>query len=355
MANDFYNRGANFNPDELADGDSIEAEFDSVSRGFDTIEQLVNLNKAGYPTQTFHVAPATNPDHAVQKTQLDQGLLTKQPIDALLTSIAALITSADKIAYFTGVDSVAMAPLTAFARTLLDDVDSSAARATLGAQASDATLTSLASITTAADKLIYATGSDVFSTTTLTAFARSLLDDVDATTMLATLGALSISGTAVAATKLATARTIALSGDVSGSVAFDGSANATITAVIADDSHAHTIANVDGLQAALDAKVSTSAYATKLLASNGYQKLPSGLILQWGTTAATINMDGSATVTLPTAFPTACLSAQVTAYGSVTGGGVGPVMGIGSFSTTQIVILNDNNAGWYGMWFAIGY
>lgn len=33
MANDFYNRGASFNPDELADGDAIEAEFDAVARG----------------------------------------------------------------------------------------------------------------------------------------------------------------------------------------------------------------------------------------------------------------------------------------------------------------------------------
>ena len=33
---------------------------------------------------------------------------------------------------------------------------------------------------------------------------------------------------------------------------FDGSANITITATVADDSHNHTIANVDGLQSALD-------------------------------------------------------------------------------------------------------
>ena len=35
------------------DGDAIEAEFDAVARGFDTIEDLVNVNKAGYPTQTL--------------------------------------------------------------------------------------------------------------------------------------------------------------------------------------------------------------------------------------------------------------------------------------------------------------
>lgn len=56
------------------------------------------------------------------------------------------------------------------------------------------------------------------------------------------------------AAKLTTARTISLTGDVSGSATFDGSANASITATIADDSHNHTIANVDGLQTALDAK-----------------------------------------------------------------------------------------------------
>lgn len=47
MANDFYNRGASFNPDELADGDAIEAEFDAVARGFVTIKDLMNANQAG--------------------------------------------------------------------------------------------------------------------------------------------------------------------------------------------------------------------------------------------------------------------------------------------------------------------
>lgn len=59
---------------------------------------------------------------------------------------------------------------------------------------------------------------------------------------------------AVSASKLAAARSITLAGDLSGSVSFDGSANVTITAAVVDDSHAHVIANVDGLQAALDAK-----------------------------------------------------------------------------------------------------
>jgi len=63
------------------------------------------------------------------------------------------------------------------------------------------------------------------------------------------------------ASTLATGRSIALSGDVSGSTTFDGSGNVTITATIADDSHNHVISNVDGLQTALDGKLSTSGKA----------------------------------------------------------------------------------------------
>jgi hypothetical protein len=51
--------------------------------------------------------------------------------DALLTAIAALVTSADQMIYTTGVDTVALTSLTSFARTLLDDATAADFKTTL--------------------------------------------------------------------------------------------------------------------------------------------------------------------------------------------------------------------------------
>lgn len=56
----------------------------------------------------------------------------KQPLDAGLTSIAGLTTAADKMVYTTAPDTYAVADLTAAGRALLDDADAAAQRITLG-------------------------------------------------------------------------------------------------------------------------------------------------------------------------------------------------------------------------------
>ena len=56
------------------------------------------------------------------------------------------------------------------------------------------------------------------------------------------------------ALKWETPRTINLAGDATGAATFDGTADFTLTVAVVDDSHNHIISNVDGLQAALDAK-----------------------------------------------------------------------------------------------------
>jgi hypothetical protein len=62
------------------------------------------------------------------EAEIDAGY---QPLDATLTSLAALGTAADKIAYTTGVDTWAETALTAFARTILDDADADTVRNTI--------------------------------------------------------------------------------------------------------------------------------------------------------------------------------------------------------------------------------
>ena len=74
-------------------------------------------------------------------------------------------------------------------------------------------------------------------------------------------------------------QTITLSGDVS------GSGTTAITVTVADDSHNHTISNVDGLQAALDGKQASGSYLT------GNQTITlSGDASGSGTTAITVTV-----------------------------------------------------------------
>ena len=93
----------------------------------------------------------------------------------------------------------------------------------------------------------------------------------------------STTGNAATATKLQTARSIALGGDVTGSANFDGSANITITATVADDSHNHVISNIDGLQTALNGKQDAGSYLTtsgKAADSNLLDGIDSGSFLR---------------------------------------------------------------------------
>ncbi|WP_220474578.1 tail fiber protein [Vibrio harveyi] len=60
--------------------------------------------------------------------------------------------------------------------------------------------------------------------------------------------------TAVAAHKLEKAFNLALAGDVTGNVDIDGDNNVSLKVTIKDDSHNHTIGNVDGLRGELDSK-----------------------------------------------------------------------------------------------------
>ena len=99
-----------------------------------------SLNNAG--TVTVDGASTVGPN--VTNTGTINYLPTSagQPLDATLTALAGLATGADKLAYSTGTDTFSQTDLTSFARTLLDDANAASARTTLAAYGSGDTLLS---------------------------------------------------------------------------------------------------------------------------------------------------------------------------------------------------------------------
>jgi len=121
----------------------------------------------------------------------------------------------------------------------------------------------------------------------------------------------STTGNAATATALATARTIALSGDVTGSASFDGSGNISITSSVQDDSHAHVVSNVDGLQAALDAKVPTARTISVGGGLTGGGDLTANRTITHADTSSQASVDNSGTTFIQ--------DVTIDTYGHVTG------------------------------------
>jgi hypothetical protein len=160
--------------------------------------------------------------HAATKGYVD-AVVSAGVVDTTLLGLAAMTPpTTNEMIYATATDTFATTASTSYGRSLLAAVDAAGARTLIGVgtgtgdmvstnnlsdvadaptsrsnlgvaigsdvQAYDPGLTSIAGLTTAADRMIYTTASDTYAVTTLSAFARTLLDDADAATARATLG-----------------------------------------------------------------------------------------------------------------------------------------------------------------------
>ena len=104
------------------------------------------------------------------------------------------------------------------------------------------------------------------------------------------------------AKRLQTPRTIALSGGVTGSTTFDGSANATISATVVPSSHTHTVAQVTNLQTELNNRALTNHTHPAQTTVTG--NAGTATRLQTPRQINGINFDGSANITVPTSAHT---------------------------------------------------
>lgn len=177
-----------------------------------------------------------------------------QAQNANLASLASLTLAADKLLYSTGANTVATADLSVYGRTLIDDANAGAARTTLGVaigtdvQAYNANLAALAGLTLVANKLAYSTGAGALALTDLSAFGRSLIDDSDAPTALATLGAVPLAG-----------------GTMTGALTLNADPSSAL--------HAATKQYVDAVAQGLDAKASVKVASTANLTLSGEQTI----------------------------------------------------------------------------------
>lgn len=240
--------------DDLLNGagtayDTLKELGDLIDTNADAIDALetVAAGKASTSALNAHTGNTSNP-HNVTLAQL--GITATA---AELNKMDGVTATTAELNYVDGVTSNIQTQLNAKASS---SHTHSAATTSAAGLMSAADKTKLDGIATGATKI---TVDSALSSTSTNPVQNKVINSALAGKAASShthnyAGSSSAGGAATSANKLATARTISLTGDVTGSTSFDGSGNVSITATVADDSHNHTIANVDGLQSALNAK-----------------------------------------------------------------------------------------------------
>jgi hypothetical protein len=123
-----------------------------------------------------------------------------------------------------------------------------------------------------------------------------------------------------------------------------GSATPTPTERVRIDSSGNLLLTAAG-------SINLNTLNTYTASGNGYQKLPSGVIIQWGKTGS-ISTGGNSAVTFPVAFPAACwvvLSTLEVASGSNSFG-----VSHGTPSTSGVTLYSNGSVAGPHTWIAIG-
>jgi len=176
-------------------GDNLDAIKGLTSAANKGIQFTGAGTAATYDLTTAGKALLDDADAAAQRTTMGVAIGTNvQAYDAGLQSISGLTTAADNLIYTTASDTYAVTTITTFGRSLVDDADAATAQTTLGlvpgtdVQAYNADLAAIAGLTSAANKVVYYTGAGSAALADLTSFGRSLIDDADASTARTTMG-----------------------------------------------------------------------------------------------------------------------------------------------------------------------
>lgn len=111
---------------------------------------------------------------------------------------------------------------------------------------------------------------------------------------------------------------------------------------------------VDQVLQALPAALASRPEMARSLAAAGYQRLPGGLIFQWG--SATVTAGTATVINFAIAFPTVCVSAGVLGAAQSTGATTATnYYGLNQAPTTTQLSLISSGSGGLCRWLAIGY
>ena len=301
----------NISNTSVIDADDLDAEFDALESAFNATSGHVHDGSSGTGAPIIKVGPGqdviVSTSQVLPKTTatLDLGSATAKFKNAYLSGAMASATSSTS-----GNATVGGTLGVSGATTLTGAATLSSTLAVTGATTLTGAATLNGGLNIGADTLAeyisdtvgaMVTGNTETGITVTYDDATNTLDFVLSADPTITLtGAVTGSGsmTNLGDVSIATTNTadpvITLAGDATGSVTLTNLASGTLTVAIVDDSHNHIIANVDGLQTALDAKADDTTTVSAGSGLTGGGAIGSNITISHADTSsqATVNNSG---------------------------------------------------------------